>query len=107
MTQPAAAAAAGLPDVIPIPFAAAGAGVQVANGDWLLAGWTMVEATGAAPAVIELFDGTSTGGLSLGKRTLAANESITDQLPYLHCQRGLFLNVSAGSVTGTLYLADA
>jgi len=105
VSAPAPAIIAGVPDAKPVPFLLTATGAVIANGDWLLAGWTMIENTGAAVAMIELFGGTDATGVSLGKRSFAANESITDQLPWVHCETGIFATVSAGTVKGTLYPA--
>ena len=52
-------------DPIAVPVPATTAGVQILGRDCYLLGWSFRETTGTAPAVAELFDGTSTGGAFL------------------------------------------
>ena len=77
-----------------------------ALGPVQLMGWALVETTGAAVAAAELYDGNDATGQSLLPVTFQANESVRDWFGTqgILCQRGLYLNVTAGSVRGTLFV---
>lgn len=91
---------------IPISVPATVAGATFATGPVRLMGWALKESTGAAAAAFELYDGTDTTAQSLAPVTLVANESIRDWFGThgIICERGLFINVTAGSVRGTLFV---
>ena len=56
----------GIPgDPIVVPVLVTTTTLQIVGRDCYLAGWSFRETTGTAPAVAELFDGTSTGGAFL------------------------------------------
>lgn len=71
-----------------------------------LYGWAFQETTGAAPATFELFDGTGSGGQSILPATLTVNQSFRDiwGKPGIEIRTGLFMNVTAGSVRGSVYV---
>jgi len=83
-------------------------GQQIASGDVYLAGWSFRETTGAAAALVELFDGSNTGGVMIATIGLAAGESIRDTVGghLLVVRNGLFVSVPSGIVTGSLWFAD-
>jgi hypothetical protein len=95
--------------LLPFPFPPLGVGgLQVVTGDYLLAGWAIVETTGAAAAQVELYDGQNNGGVLVGVLNLAQGTSGTAFFGghLLHLNNGLFVNVVAGSVKGVAYAAD-
>lgn len=94
------------PEIEPISVPATVAGTLFANGPIRLMGWALKESTGAAAAAFELYDGNDATGQSLAPVTLVANESIRDWFGAagVLCERGVFLNVTAGSVRGTLFV---
>ena len=111
MSAPGAAAAPGdtveitavAPVTEPLPFAGTG---PVGTGNMIVAGFTLAETSGAAPASVEFWDGSAAGSIFLGRRNLLASESITDELPRVRCRTGVFVNVLAGAITGALYVEE-
>jgi hypothetical protein len=85
----------------------ASAAGQIVSGHAVLGGFSFTESSGAAPATIELFDGFTTGSQRLFRRTLDPGQSFSDwpSGPGVHCRRGIFLNVIAGTIVGTVYVA--
>jgi len=74
-----------------------------------LGGWSVIETTGAAPATVELWDGSATGGATVALITLAAGAALTNPLPGhgVLITSNLFLNVIAGSVRGAIWVAPS
>lgn len=77
-------------------------------GAVLVGGWSFRETTGAAPAELQLWDGGPTGGNVIAEIVLAANQSIRDLAPGLglSTRSALTVNVIAGSVRGSIWVAD-
>lgn len=95
-----------LPVAIPatavsVPFAFA--------GGLAIGGWSFTETTGAAAASLELWDGGAQGGTSVAIINLGPGESIRDLMPGLGVivRSNLQINVTAGSVRGSIWCADA
>lgn len=97
-----------MPDrnTIAVSMPATVAGNTFTMGPVRLMGWSLKETTGAATAAFELYDGNDVTGQSLAPVTLQANESIRDWFGAtgIICERGLFINVTSGSVRGTLFM---
>lgn len=98
--------------VIAIPVAALSAFAQISQRPCRLYGWSFLETTGAAPATLDLIDGGNASGASLSPFSLTAGQSTRDWLgkPGLLVQSGLSINVSSGTVRGTIWallLTDA
>lgn len=89
--------------LIPIPTTAAA--VQAIQGGCILAGIAIRETAGAA-AQFELFDGNSAGGVEALPVFLAANGVYQLQMgrdgPLF--RSGIFINVTAGSIRGCLWV---
>lgn len=66
----------------------------------ILCGWSLEEDTGAALAKVRLWDGGAAGTDKFATITLQAGQSTRDWLgrPYLRIERGLFVEVVAGTV---------
>jgi hypothetical protein len=92
----------GWPAIEPQPAAATG---QAIAGELLLAGFAFAESTGAAAATVDLFDGGGVGGQFICRVNLVASESVRESLPFpgIHCEVGLFVNVVAGTVLGSVW----
>jgi hypothetical protein len=92
----------GWPAIEPQPASATGAAVP---GECVLAGFAFAESTGAASATVDLFDGGGTGGQFICRVNLVASESVRESLPFpgVHCEVGLFVNVVAGTVLGSVW----
>lgn len=84
----------------------ANAPIQV--GDYFLYGWAVLETTGAAGALIELFDGSDVNSPSIVPIALKAGESSRDWLgaPGITLDRGLFVSVLSGTVRGSVWIGD-
>lgn len=93
------------PDIMPVP--SNGTGTPI-DGDVILAGFAFAEATGAAPATVDLIDGNGAAGTFIARVNLLASESVRESLPYpgVHCRTGLFVNVVAGAVLGSVWVID-
>jgi len=96
--------------VKPWPFAALAApgNIQAITGDVYLYGWALLDTTGAALARLELYDGYDANSLLIAPVNLLASESSREWFgdPGLTCERGIFVNVLAGSVRGSIFLGD-
>lgn len=81
-------------------------GVIVVQGRGVLKGWAFRETTGAAVATLNLWDGTNNAGLLLSPLGLASagHESIWLGEQGVSYTRGLFIEVTAGSVIGALWV---
>lgn len=95
--------------LLSFPIGALGvAGKSIVTGDVYLAGWSIRETTGAAIATVQLFDGNDAGGVPVAEIGIAAglssNHSFGGHL--LVCRNGLFVNVLAGAIAGSLWFAD-
>jgi hypothetical protein len=98
-----------LPAARPIPISARTTDLQIAGGLTLLLGWSFRETTAAAGATFRLVDGTETGGAIVASITLTSNESTRDLIPApgLACMSGLFLDVIAGEIEGSIWALEA
>lgn len=96
--------------LLPVPFGPVGApGFQAQAGTLWVAGWNIAEATGAGVATYQMIDGNDANGVPVGPVvTLAANavREIMFGGHLLSIRTGLFVKVTAGSVTGCLYAAQ-
>lgn len=98
-----------LPASTGLEFAAGAAGTQLINGLVLLTGWAVEEPGGLVEGRLLLRDGlTSAGNVRVPIR-LAAGESRSDDAPMqgVVFQRGIFLDVTTGSVTGCLFVVPS
>lgn len=81
-------------------------GLQVKTGGGVIVGQIMVETTGSAGAAYDLYDGNGTGGQAIGPWTLLASQSFDNTytlygLPFFN---GLYMNVTSGSVRGSVLI---
>lgn len=92
---------------VPVPFTALAGGLQIATIYCRVLSYNVEESTGSGAAVIDIYDGTSTGGIRLSRINLAAAESKEDSFdpPYMPAHGGLWINVTSGSVSGTVLIA--
>lgn len=97
-----------MPDrnVIPISFTALATGKVLAAGPARLLGWGLKETTGAAQAACDVYDGSDATGQLGVPFTLLSNESVRDWLGPngILFERGVFVNVTAGSVSGSMWI---
>lgn len=91
----------------PVNFGPTAAGLQLVGGGFLLLGWAAEETTLAAVARLILRDGASAAGQYLVPITLGSGESRADDAPggAVLFESGLFVDVTAGTVAGTLWVA--
>lgn len=89
-----------------ISFAAATSGQLILNRECRLYGWAFLETSGNAAAQLEVFDGTTVNSQSIAPIALLAGQSSRDiwGKPGIEIRTGLFVNISAGSVRGSLYV---
>lgn len=87
-------------------FPATTTGIILIQGRGVLTGWAVKETTGAAPAVLNVWDGTDNRGLLLAPVNLASNESNREWFSDwgVAFSRGLFVEVTSGSVSGALWI---
>lgn len=92
----------GWPDIDINPVSATG---LVVSGQVLLCGLAFAESTGAAPATVDVYDGSTVGGRFIQRVNLAGGASMSQWYgPFgLHCRIGLFVNVVAGAVLGSVW----
>ena len=69
-------------------------------------GWSLIETTGAASAIIELYDGMDATGQLIAVADLGAAGTIPPVLDNdgVSLDRGLFLNVLGGTVRGAMWV---
>lgn len=93
-------------NIVPISFAALTTTTKIVAGPARLMGWGIKETTGAATAACDVYDGSDATGQLAVPFTLLSNESVRDWLGPngLLCVRGLFVNVTSGSVSGALWV---
>ena len=93
----------------PLQVNAAAASANLAGGSGVLMGWSLVEPTGTADAVVSLVDGGAAGSPILGEIVLAAggSESIWLGPAGVAVTSGVFLVVTSGQVTGAVWFAPA
>lgn len=92
-----------------IPVPATAASVELSALAEEVTGWSFREVTGAASADIQIMDGTQNTGDTLAEITLSPGESIRDDTgayPLL-AERGVFLQVNAGTVRGSVWARRA
>lgn len=87
-------------------FGPATTGLILISGRGVLTGWAIKETTGAATAVMTVRDGLTSAGLTIAPINLAANESNREWFSDwgIAFSSGLFLDVTAGSVSGALWI---
>lgn len=90
-----------------LPFTTTTVDVNLYVGAAVLAGWSWVETTGLNNATVNLLDGPA--GPLIVPVTLAPNESTRDPLPFpgIYVRTGLYVQVTLGSVAGSLWFAPA
>lgn len=84
----------------------AGASASPLSGSLRLGGWSLVEATGAAPATAQLRDGAASGGEVVAEISLGIGATDTRLAPGkgIHIDSALTLVVLTGSVRGSLWV---
>lgn len=89
--------------------ASGGAGVRVMSSAGRIAGFSVRETTGAAPALVKLHDGFDLNGDLVMTISLAAGESARDWFwpGGISCTYGLFVEVASGTIEGVAYLSQA
>lgn len=98
-----------IPPAKPIPTASPAVSGLMLGGASLIFGWSFRETTNTNTATVELYDGTGTGGALITSITLAINESTRDLMGGngLEALGGIYLNVVAGSVKGSVWAVPA
>lgn len=84
-----------------LPFTGDG---LIIGGGVVYFGCNIVE-TGASTATVNVYNGTSTGGLLIDLYAFAAGES-THQAPYnrgVLCESGLYIDEATGAISGVVY----
>lgn len=91
------------------PITVAGGGSQVSiGGNHLIMGWSLRETTGAAGAVVDIFDGQDATGQILATLSLVASESTRDWLgpDGIETDIGVFVRVNSGAVSGAVWIRE-
>ena len=109
MTDTAVVAEFGPGLVVPQPLGPAAVGGLVVGPGAFLFGWALAEATGAAPAVLTIFDGDSAAGHAAVPINLSAGQTIRDWFgpQGVWMRRGVFVAITVGQVSGSLWVAPA
>lgn len=81
-------------------------GAIIVSGRGVLKGWGFRETTGAAVATLNVWDGTANNGLLIAPLSLASagHEAIWLGELGVSFTRGLFVEVTAGSIVGALWV---
>lgn len=76
------------------------------GGNGLVMGWSLLETTGAAAAVVELYDGQDAGGQLVAAISLSPGQSTRDWLgpSGIETDIGLFVRVVSGTVRGAVWV---
>jgi hypothetical protein len=90
---------------VPLPFPASNQSAALSSKREVIGGWTFRETTGAAPADMQLIDGSSNTGVIIAEITLSPGQSIRDVTGYLAvvCLRGIWVQVNSGTVRGSVW----
>jgi hypothetical protein len=90
---------------ISVPLIAAGGTQQLSQGPARFSGWSMIEPSGAAPAVVELYDGMDTGAQLLAVINLPAGGAAPTGVSHdgVEVREGMLLSVVTGSVRGVVW----
>lgn len=91
----------------PVPVPTTGTGRVVISRPAILTGWSFTETTGTDAATLDLYTGRDTTGVLALTVALTAGASDTGTTGRggLYLDAGAFLDVTAGSVRGALWLA--
>lgn len=91
---------------VTVALTAAGASASPLSGSLRLGGWSLVEATGAAPATAELRDGALSGGEAVAEISLGIGAADTRTAPGkgLAINSALTLVVLTGSIKGSFWV---
>jgi hypothetical protein len=91
-----------------LPVAATASGFAISRTSEAVVGLALEETTGAASARAELIDGQDANGVSGIPITLSPGQSVRDDFGglCLRFTRGVFLNVTSGTVHGSVWVAD-
>lgn len=96
--------------VRPIPFGPlTNAGVTLSGRGCYLAGWSLIETTGAAAAEVDIFDGHDATGVAVAFVSMTASQSTRESLahPGIALESGLFVVVLAGGTAkGVLWVVE-
>jgi hypothetical protein len=78
---------------------------RVEGGDAIIMGWGLLETTGAAAAVVEIYDGFDATAQLVVAVALTAGQSTRDWLGPngILVTEGIFVNVISGTVRGTVW----
>ena len=89
-----------------VAFPATTGSVVSLGGPCLVMGWGFLETTGAAGAVLEIYDGQDTTGELVVPISLLASESVRDWNAGdgIYCSRGVFVRVVSGTVRGAVWV---
>ena len=92
---------------LPLQVNAAAASANLADTSGVLMGWSLVEPTATADAVVSLVDGGADGSPILGEIVLAAGGSESEGLGPrgVLVRSGVRLVVTSGQVTGAVWFA--
>ena len=92
--------------VVPVPFGPVAGLVQVIGTDCILMGFSVLETTGAAPAEVDIIDGSTATGRPLAFVALTAGKSDHDTFSSwgIAIETALSVNVSAGTAKGVLWV---
>jgi len=85
-----------------------GPGVRVMSSPGRIAGFSVRETTGAAPALVKLHDGPDIGGDLVMTISLSAGESARDWFwpGGISLTYGLFAEIATGAIEGVAYLSQ-
>jgi len=88
------------------PVALTGADQLVMASTSVYAGFTVRETSGASPAVVDIYDGTSAAGTKLETIRLAASASLRKGYRGgIWAANGIFVDVVSGAVAGSVRIA--
>lgn len=90
---------------ITVPLTLAGGSIDLYQGVARFCGWSLIEPTGAAAAVVELYDGMDTSAQLLAVINLPAGGAAPTGVSHdgVEVRSGMFLNVVTGQVRGVLW----
>lgn len=98
-----------LPAARSLPFGPTTQDVALSSSLLIVRGWAFKETTAAAPAVVELYDGSGANGELIVPVDLLEAESTRDWLSGsgIGAYSGLFLHVVSGTVKGAIWYSPA
>jgi len=91
---------------VAVPFSGLSADKLITTLKCRIIGWNFDEDTGSASATIDVYDGANTSGIRIARVDTPTGQSkdFTFSPPYYPTLGGIYINVTSGTISGTIYM---